>query len=200
MEHYTETPQTEDKKKMSTKKKVLIGVAGVFAVGAVGAGVTGGFNKEEAQTQQVQEEPKEETPEEVTPDPVVVDPPPPVDPVQPEPPVGVAPVEPEVTEPVAPMPEGEVEYFPGDFDLPQANDDEFISLVIDTTPSAAAYDPDAMVAVAMDTCAWIANGGTQDEMIIIVESVFEAGTPEWEAAVTTVIMGNAYYCPELYVD
>lgn len=202
-------PPTGGKKKMSKKAKVAMGVAGLFVVGGIGAAVSGGPDEKPA-TEVSQPAPATESPEPVvTPEPTTepveptTEPEPEVVAPQPEPPAPV----PAQPEPVVPgtdattgetVPDAPTEYFPGDFDLSQAEDDEFVKLVIAQAPYAEYANPEAMVNVAMDTCAWIANGGTQDEMLLIANGVYAPGSGEWEAASAAIILGNAYYCPQFY--
>lgn len=196
-----ETPEEEKKPGFFKRHKtgVALSIAGLFVAGAVGSTVTGGQDTPAPEAPvAAQESPKAEEPVQPSPEPVAPSPEPVQEEVQPEP---VAPVQPEgptdgtigETVPDAPA----REYVAADFDLPQQYDDAFVSLVIEEVPFAQYANPEAMVDVAMETCAQLANGYTLADIELVANAVYAPGSGEHDAAIAAIYAGNGFYCPEL---
>lgn len=199
-----EVPEAPEEQKQGFikrhKKGVALSVAGLFLVGGIGVANSNNGGPAPEAPVTAQESPKAEEPVQPSPEPVAPSPEPVQEEVQPEP---VAPVAPEgptdattgVTVPDAPAPAREA--VAADFDLPQNYDDAFVAVVIEQVPFAQYANPDAMVDVAMETCAQLANGYTAADIEAIANAVYAPGTGEHDAAIAAIYVGNGFYCPEL---
>lgn len=187
----------DHKPKISRKKKVLLGVAGLLVVGGIGSAVTGG-------PEETPETPVSET---ATDPPTVVDSPPPSPEPTSEPsettvvdpPPGYVPgMEPTEPYPSSPIPEEipSAEEMVAKYDLPQGMDDAYVEAVIREDSRLAYLDPDAMVMASMNACVLLENGANIDDVIDLATS--EIYDPEAVSMTSTAIaFGAGWYCPEL---